>query len=80
MSSSDNLAKARAARSRKAQERRAVVAWASVGPLLKANPCRCGLRHGMTLADLRKLGAGCTAPRYVCPNLDAYRRILEDMK
>jgi hypothetical protein len=36
--------------------------------------CRCALRAGMGDDDLSALGAGCTAPRYVCPRLDAVRR------
>lgn len=36
--------------------------------------CSCDLRPGMTHDELLKLGSGCTAGRWVCPVLDAYRR------
>lgn len=43
----------------------------------KTHPaCRCELRATMTRGDLRALGAGCTAGRWVCPRLDAVRRVL----
>lgn len=41
---------------------------------LRTPDCRCDLRAGMTAEDLQALGAGCTAPRCVCPALDAVRR------
>src|SRR4051812_36428585 len=73
----DNLAKARKARTKNARKRLVERTWAALQPRLKRNPCKCNLKKGMTREDLRKLGAGCTAPAYICPNLDAYRRILE---
>jgi predicted methyltransferase len=42
----------------------------------RARTCRCGLRPGMTVADLSALGEGCThrSQGYICPTLDAVRR------
>lgn len=39
--------------------------------------CKCDLRAGMTLDDIRGLGAGCTDPLWCCPRLDAVRRRTE---
>lgn len=38
--------------------------------------CRCQLRGIRTIDELQALGAGCTAPGYVCPRLDTIRRRL----
>ena len=38
--------------------------------------CRCPITPDSTLEELRALGAGCTAGRWVCPTLDAIRRRL----
>lgn len=46
---------------------------------LRAHPradCRCELRASMSRSDLRELGAGCTEPAFVCPRVDAVRRVL----
>jgi hypothetical protein len=42
----------------------------------RAKECRCGITPRTTAAELRALGAGCTAGRWVCPTLDAIRRRL----
>ena len=42
----------------------------------RAKECRCPITPASTLDDLRALGAGCTAGRWVCPTLDAIRRRL----
>jgi hypothetical protein len=39
--------------------------------------CRCGITLRTTKAQLRALGAGCTAGRWVCPTLDAIRRRMD---
>jgi hypothetical protein len=38
--------------------------------------CSCDLHPGMTVDDLRGLGAGCTDPVGTCPVLDRVRRRL----
>lgn len=58
---------------RKRAERRARIAAILEQPAAKR--CRCpGMRPGITDDELRALGAGCTAPRWVCGTLDAVRR------
>jgi hypothetical protein len=42
----------------------------------RAKDCRCPITPATTLEQLRALGAGCTAGRWVCPTLDAIRRRL----
>ena len=42
----------------------------------RAKQCRCPITPASTLEQLRELGAGCTAGRWVCPTLDAIRRRL----
>jgi hypothetical protein len=42
----------------------------------RAKDCRCPITPASTLEQLRALGAGCTAGRWVCPTLDALRRRL----
>jgi hypothetical protein len=42
----------------------------------RAKDCRCAIPLGATREQLRSLGAGCTAGRWVCPTLDAIRRRL----
>ena len=42
----------------------------------RAKDCRCPITPASTLEQLRALGAGCTAGRWVCPTLDAIRRRL----
>jgi hypothetical protein len=42
----------------------------------RAKDCRCPITPASTLEQLRALGAGCTAGRWVCPTLDAVRRRL----
>jgi hypothetical protein len=42
----------------------------------RAKDCRCPITPGSTLEELRALGAGYTAGRWVCPTLDAVRRRL----
>jgi hypothetical protein len=73
-----NLEAARAARSAKAKEKNDNIIWAYLETRLNSSTCKCGLKKGMTLEDLRPLGCGCTAPNYVCRILDAYRRLLQN--
>jgi hypothetical protein len=42
----------------------------------RAKDCHCAIPLGATAEQLRSLGAGCTAGRWVCPTLDAIRRRL----
>lgn len=42
----------------------------------RAKECHCPITPASTPAELRALGAGCTAGRWVCPTLDAIRRRL----
>jgi hypothetical protein len=42
----------------------------------RAKDCRCPITPASTIEQLRALGAGCTADRWVCPTLDAVRRRL----
>jgi hypothetical protein len=42
----------------------------------RAEDCQCPITPSSTLAELRALGAGRTAGRWVCPTLDAIRRRL----
>jgi hypothetical protein len=42
----------------------------------RAKDCRCPITPATTLEELRALGAGCTAGRWVCLTLDAVRRRL----
>ena len=42
----------------------------------RAKDCRCPITAHGTLEQMRTLGAGCTASRWVCPTLDAIRRRL----
>jgi hypothetical protein len=42
----------------------------------RAKDCRCPITPASTIEQLRALGAGCTAGRWVCPTLDAIRRRL----
>jgi hypothetical protein len=42
----------------------------------RAKDCRCPITPASTIEELRALGAGCTAGRWVCPTLDAIRRRL----
>lgn len=80
MNSQQKAAKTRA-------ERAANRVWEDVKRRKSLDGCTCALRKGMTYEDLAKLGGGCTdAPergfanngegRWVCPTLDAYRRLV----
>lgn len=42
----------------------------------RARECKCPIAPRSTIGELRALGAGCTAGRWVCPTLDAIRRRL----
>lgn len=55
------LEKARKVRMENAHKRNAELIWAEIGPLIKANRCKCKLKKGMTIDQLRGLGAGCTS-------------------
>lgn len=49
--------------------------WEQVERSMKSSECRCDLKPGMTPQDLRVLGYGCTNGYFICPALDAYRRL-----
>lgn len=69
------IQRARAAKSKAdARRRPAVIREELARP--RAKECRCAITPDSTLDDLRALGAGCTAGRWVCPTLDAIRRRL----
>lgn len=40
----------------------------------RGEACSCDLHAGMTVDELRGLGAGCCDPLFVCPVLDRVRR------
>jgi hypothetical protein len=42
----------------------------------RAKDCRYPITPASTIEEVRALGAGCTAGRWVCPTLDAIRRRL----
>jgi hypothetical protein len=67
------LERAPAGKARADQRRRAQV----IGDQLAspaAKDCQCPITPSSTNAQLRALGAGCTAGRWVYPTLDAIRR------
>jgi len=69
------LERARLAKLERAARRRAAV----IGDELakpRACDCACAINAQSTIEELRGLGAGCTAGRWVCPTLDAIRRRL----
>ena len=53
------LEKARKVRSENAHRRNSILIWQHIQPRIKSSNCRCGLKKGMTLEDLGKLGTGC---------------------
>lgn len=65
------LEKARKVRMENAHKRNAELIWHEMAPRLKASSCRCGLKKGMNLEQLRELGGGCTDDH------DYYRAILK---
>lgn len=65
------LAKARKVRMDNAHKRNAEIIWHEMAPRIKASACRCGLKKGMTLDQLREFGAGCTS------DTDYYTKILK---
>lgn len=68
-----NLQRARAQRTRDAQaRRRKLIAEVLATPAGKR--CRCGITPRITDEELRALGAGCTAGRWVCEVLQRVRR------
>jgi hypothetical protein len=69
------IERARAARVRAIARRRAAVIREELARP-RAEVCRCQITPGSTPEQLRQLGAGCTAGRWVCPTLDAIRRRL----
>jgi hypothetical protein len=76
------LEKAREARIAKQKAALDEKLWAYIGPMKSRRGCKCKIRKGMTLEQLRPLNGGCTesakgGPGWVCPVLDAYRRLLE---
>jgi hypothetical protein len=80
------LAKKRSANAKKAAKKAAATRhaqkadriWPEIKRVQEEQRCHCDLKKGMTLADLRKLNAGCTAPQWVCPVLIKYRALLGD--
>lgn len=75
------LGKARAARTAKAQAENAELIWAAVEPRIQREKCSCGLTKGMSKEDLDAITPswGCVdSGRWVCPALDAYRRLLNN--
>jgi hypothetical protein len=64
----------RAGRAKQSQYAAAI--WRDVKRHPDYSRCKCGLRGGMTKDDLLPLGAGCTAPNFICPVLDRYRRLV----
>lgn len=66
------MSKASEARTANAQKR----IWAEIQIARKLNGCTCKLHKGMTWDELRKLGAGCTRPDWICTVLDKYRRLV----
>jgi len=69
------MQRARAAKAKADASRRAAVIREELARP-RAKECRCAITPDSTLDDLRALGAGCTAGRWVCPTLDAIRRKL----
>ncbi|MDQ2894893.1 MAG: hypothetical protein M3Y09_04515 [Actinomycetota bacterium] len=69
------IERARAAKAKTAARRRADVIRDELARP-RAKDCRCPITAHSTLEQLRALGAGCTAGRWVCPTLDAVRRRL----
>jgi hypothetical protein len=69
------IERARAANAKANARRRADVIRDELARL-RAKDCRCPITPASTLEELRVLGAGCTAGRWVCPTLDAVRRRL----
>lgn len=74
------LDKARKVRAENQAKKVADQVWPKIRERKAAGGCRCKLKKGMTIEQLRKLGGGCTMPRWACPTLTAYRRLLEDSK
>lgn len=54
-----NLAKARKVKTERAHKRNSKLIWAVIGPRLKGSNCKCGLKKGMTLDELKALQGGC---------------------
>jgi hypothetical protein len=69
------IERARAAKTKANARRRADVIREELARP-RAKECRCPIAPQSTLEQLRALGAGCTAGRWVCPTLDAIRRRL----
>lgn len=69
------LERARAGKARADAQRRAQIIEEELARP-RTEPCACPITPRSTPAQLRALGAGCTAGRWVCPTLDAIRRRL----
>jgi hypothetical protein len=69
------IERARAAKAKATARRRAAVIRDELA-CPRAKDCRCPITPQSTIEQLRELGAGCTAGRWVCPTLDAVRRRL----
>jgi hypothetical protein len=69
------LARARVGKAKAAALRRADIIREELARE-RAKDCSCPITTASTLSELRALGAGCTAGRWVCPTLDAIRRRL----
>lgn len=70
----EQLRRVRRAQRAKASKHTAEV-WAKVKAARRQHRCSCELHRGMTLAELNQLD-GCCTPRWVCPVLDLYRRLV----
>jgi hypothetical protein len=69
------IARARSANAKASVRRRADVIRDELARP-RAKDCRCPITPASTIEQLRALGAGCSAGRWVCPTLDAVRRRL----
>jgi hypothetical protein len=69
------LERARAGKARADAQRRAQIIEDELAEP-RAEECSCPITPASTPGELRALGAGCTAGRWVCPTLDAIRRRL----
>lgn len=69
------LERARAGKARADAQRRAQIIREELARQ-RSEPCSCPITPATTPQQLRALGAGCTAGRWVCPTLDAIRRRL----
>ncbi len=69
------LQRARAGKAKADAQRRAQIIGEELARQ-RAEQCSCPITPASTPGELRALGAGCAAGRWVCPTLDAIRRRL----